>query len=109
MFYAHNFFGLAFGFPVVVAGTVIAFVASEINRVQCDEHKNEKEQQVNKPCPECDGTGFDSAISDNCLACNGTGVYSGEDFDHTCPVCFGSGIDDYTMAPCEFCKGKGEV
>ena len=106
MLYVHNFFGLAFGFPVVVAGTVIAFVASEINRVQCGD--NQEEQQVKKPCPECEGTGFDRSIDDVCLACEGSGIYSGEAFDHTCPVCFGSGIDDFTLEPCEFCKGKGE-
>ena len=110
MMYAQVLSGLVFGGPIMMAGAIIALAFKEVYEIEAKmEMENEKKKTEKRPCPECDGTGFDSAISDNCLACNGTGVYSGEDFDHTCPVCFGSGIDDYTMAPCEFCKGKGEV
>lgn len=108
--YAPIFNGLVFGGPIMMAGAIIAMAFKEVEEIKANmEMEAEKKKTEKRPCPECDGSGFDSAMSDNCLACNGTGVYSGEAFDHTCPVCFGSGIDDCTMEPCEFCKGKGEV
>ena len=108
--YAQMLSSLVFGGPVMIAGSIIALAFKEIEEIEKNmKMEAEKERTEKRPCPECNGTGFDRSIDDTCLACEGSGIYSGKDWDHTCPVCFGSGIDDCTLEQCEFCKGKGEV
>ena len=52
--------------PVVTAGTIVTIYIKE----GCE---------IKTSCPECRGVGCDNVTGEFCLACNGTGIYPGDD------------------------------
>ena len=81
--YAQVLSGLVFGGPIMMAGAIIALAFKEVYEIEAKmEMENEKKKTEKRPCPECDGTGFDSSIDDTCLACEGSGIYSGKDWEY---------------------------
>ena len=69
--------------PVVTAGTIVTIYIKEgceiKVKVERMEKETEKKQQILTSCPECRGVGCDNVTGEFCLACNGTGIYPGDD------------------------------